>query len=213
MTKEIMTVHKALAELKLLDKRIDKTIKEGVYCVSNKHSNEKINGVSVDKFKEAIKGCYDKAIDLINRREAIKRAVTKSNAETIVNINEKSYTVAESIEMKNHGVEFKKKLLDTMRKQYLAAVNEINKKNGKELETRTDQYISAIYGEKESKTSSSEIENVRDAFIKSNTYELVDPINVLEKIEKIENDINEFLAEVDSTLSCSNALTQITIEY
>ena len=100
-----------------------------------------------------------------------------------------------------------------MRKQYAVAVNEINKKNGKELESRSDQYISAIYGEKESKTSSGEIENVRDAFIKSNTYELVDPINILEKIEKIENEINEFSAEVDSTLSCSNALTQITIEY
>lgn len=45
MTTEKMTVHKALTELKLLDDRIAKAIAEGIYCVANKHSNDKIGGV------------------------------------------------------------------------------------------------------------------------------------------------------------------------
>ena len=41
MVTEKMTVHKALAELKLLDDRIKKAISGGIYCAANKHSNEK----------------------------------------------------------------------------------------------------------------------------------------------------------------------------
>lgn len=212
MTKETMTVHKALCELKLLDKRIESTIANGTYCVANKHSNEKINGVSVDDFKKVMQGCYDKAMDLINRREAIKRAVTKSNAVTMVDINGSEYTVAEAIEMKNHGIYFKKRMMEVLQKQYTKAVKEITKVNN-ELETRADNYITSLFGEKESKTSKTEIENLRESFIKSSTYELVDPIGVLEKINTLEEEINAFISEVDSALSCSNAITTISIEY
>ena len=56
MTTEKMTVHKALAELKLLDDRIEKAIKEGVYCVANKHSNDKIGGVPIDEYIKIMQG-------------------------------------------------------------------------------------------------------------------------------------------------------------
>ena len=49
MTTEKMTVHKALAELKILDNRIHSAISDAVFCVANKHSNEKINGIKVDE--------------------------------------------------------------------------------------------------------------------------------------------------------------------
>ena len=54
MTSEKMTVHKALAELKLLDDRIEKAIKENIYCVAKKHADEKINGVSLADFEKQI---------------------------------------------------------------------------------------------------------------------------------------------------------------
>ena len=44
MTTEKMTVHKALAELKVIGDRITNAISTGVFCRANKHSNEKING-------------------------------------------------------------------------------------------------------------------------------------------------------------------------
>ena len=43
MTTERMTIHKALSESKILDRRIDGAIYEGIYCLANKHSNNKIN--------------------------------------------------------------------------------------------------------------------------------------------------------------------------
>lgn len=213
MTKETMTVHKALAELKLLDDRINKTICEGTYCIANKHSSEKVNGISIEEFKKVIQGSYDKARDLINRRKAIKRAVTLSNAKTKVTISGAEYTVAEAIEMKNHGILFDNKLAHAMSAQYNNAMIAIKENNGKDLEERADSYVTALYGNKEGKSNSAEIEKIRKEFIDNNSYELIDPINVLDEISLLEGYMDDFMAEVDSALSVSNALTEITIEY
>lgn len=51
MTTEKMTIHKALAELKIVDDRIISAINGGTYCVANKHSNEKIKGVPVKEYE------------------------------------------------------------------------------------------------------------------------------------------------------------------
>lgn len=213
MMAETMTVHKALAELKLLDSRIEKAIAEGIYCVANKHSNDKIGGVPLDDYIKIMQGGYDKATNLINRQVAIKRAVTLSNATTKVEISGVEYTRAEAIWMKNHGMEFYKALMNAMQKHYDKAQMQINLENGKDLEQRAEQYVTAIYGQKEGKTNTADIEKVKSDFLKSNQYELVDPLHVLDKIEDLEKKINDFMAEVDSALSVSNALTEITIEY
>lgn len=213
MTTEKMTVHKALAELKLLDNRIEKAIAEGVYCIANKHSNDKINGIPLDDYIKTMWGRYDKAVDLINRRKAIKKAVVLSNAVTKVMVSGTEYTVSEAIEMKNHGVDFDEMLMNAMKKHYGMAQIQIEQENGKELEERAEQYVTAIYGQKEGKTNTADIEKVKADFLTANQYELVDPLNVFEKMEDLEKSINDFMAEVDSELSVSNALTEIEIEY
>lgn len=213
MTTETMTIHKALAELKILDARIAKEIQIGSYCAANKHSNEKINGIPISDFEKAVQGTYDKVTDLLKRQEAIKRAVTLSNAKTVVNVSGKDYTVAEAIWMKNHGIEFKSLLINTMDRQYKQAQAEVNRQNGDDLEKRADQYVTAIYGQKEGKTNSADIEKVRKDFLEANSFEIIDPINVPEKLEALRKEVDSFMAEVDSALSVSNALTEITIEY
>lgn len=213
MTQETMTIHKALAELKLLDNRITSAINNGTYCVANKHSNEKIKGVSVEEYKKIMQSDYDKATDLIKRRNAIKRAVVLSNATTKVKINDVEYTVAEAIEMKNHGVDFDEELHLRLQTQYLKAQSEILKQNGKDLEDRAEKYVIGIYGSKEGKTSTDDFEKVKKEFITSNSFELVDPIKILDKINALEESINAFKAEVDAALSVSNAVTEIVINY
>lgn len=209
---ETMTVHKALAELKILDGRIQKAIDNSIYCVANKHSNDKVNGVSIEEFKKTIQGCYDKATDLIKRQEAIKKAVTLSNAVTKVKVVDEEYTVAEAIWMRNQGIEFKRRLMFAMQNQYNKSQMVIKKENGKDLEDRADKYVEALYGTKEGKNSAENAEKTRQEFIANNSYELLDPINVLDKIGELEQKISEFMAEVDAELSKSNALTEITID-
>lgn len=213
MTTETMTIHKALAELKILESRIMKTVGDGTYCVANKHSNEKINGVSIEDYKKVMQSAYDKAVDLITRYKTIKKAVTLSNAKTVVKIGEEEYTVAEAIWMKNHGVEFDELLLNELREQYNKAQAKILKQNGNDLEQRAEQYVVGIYGSKEGRTNTDDFEKTKQDFITSQTFELVDPIGILEKIDVLEEKISVFKAEVDAVLSTSNALTVVEINY
>lgn len=213
MTTERMTVHKALAELKIIDSRILNVVSEGTYCIANKHSNEKIRGVSVKEYETIMQGYYNNASDLIKRRKAIKRAVVLSNASTKVIIGDVEYTVAEAIEMKNHGVQFDEAIYKALKLNYSDAQSEILAHNGDELEKRADEYIIGIYGTKDSKTNAADFDKAKKDFIKANTYELIDPIKILDKINILEENIAAFKAEVDAALSVSNAITEIEISY
>lgn len=211
-TVEKMTIHKALCELKILDSRINNAISSARFCLANKHSNEKVNGVTVEEYQETMKASYNKASDLIRRREAIKRAVVLSNAKTIVKIGGKEYTVAEAIEMNNHGIDLKLQLKNAMKKQYDSAMAAIISKNSV-VDDKATEYVVGLFEQKESKTANEEYEKARKSYIEANTMELIDPVNILEKIEALEVEIADFTTEVDSALSVSNALTEITVEY
>lgn len=213
MTTEKMTVHKALAEIKVMDSRINNAIYGGVYCLANKHSNEKVKGIAVEDYKKVMQGYYDKANDLIKRNEAIKKAVVLSNAVTKVKIGDNEYTVAEAIWMKNHGIDNKDELLVRLQQQYNKAQAEILKNNGEELDKRAEQYVIGIYGSKEGKADTEAFEKTKKEFIKVNQYELLDPIGVLKVIEDLEKEIDTFKAEVDAALSTSNAITEIEVTY
>ena len=217
MTNEKMTVHKALAELKIIDDRINNAIVSGTYVIANKHSNTKIHGMTIDDFKTSMKSDFQKVSDLIARRNAIKRTVVASNAVTKVKVGDVEYTVAEAIEMKNHGMEFKNTLKMYIERQYTNAKNEFDKNSGDSLERRAENYVlSVIQAQpKDSKMAvdSDAMKNLRAQYIKDNTYDIIDPIGVKDAIEQLDNEISSFITEVDAALSVSNALTVLDIEY
>lgn len=212
-----MTVHKALAELKVIDSRINNAIRSGTFVVANKHSNDKIHGVTINEFKNSMKSDFQKVSDLIARRNAIKKAVVASNAVTKVKVGDTEYTVATAIEMKNHGMEFKNTFKKCLESQYAVAKNELDKNSGDPLEKRAENYVlSVIQAQpKDSKMAvdSEAMKNLRAQYIKDNTYDIIDPIGVKDSIEQLDNEISSFITEVDAALSVSNALTVLDIEY
>ena len=213
MTTETMNIHQALVELKTLDKRIDSAIKESEWVVANKHSNGKIGGIDLKDFIENIKSRHQKVTSLIARAEAIKRAVVNSNAITKVTIAGKEYTVAEAIEMKNHGIERLRSLVNRMTHDYNSAKLSADLANSTELERRADDYIRTMIGNTDIKGMTEEVKRMREEFIKAQTMELVDPINVLKQIELLNEQITSFEMNVDAALSVSNALTTIEVTY
>jgi len=213
-TTEKMTVHKALVELKTLDSRISKATTEVPFVLANKHANTKISGIPVSEYCENMKSAYQRVRDLIARRDAIKRAVVMSNATTKVTIGSDEFTVAEAIEMKNHGIGYYQSLLNVMSNSYRRAQRDADVNNGDALEERADEYIKSMYGNAtDLKNLTEDIKRVRADFIAAQTYELVDPIKVKEQMESLESDISTFMVEVDAALSVSNAITEIEIEY
>ena len=213
MNSETMNVHQALAELKMLDKRIQAATREPEWVVTNKHSNSKIHGVTMEDWVDDVKSKYQKVRDLIRRRDAIKRAVVMSNAVTKVNIAGTEYTVAEAIDRKNNGVEYQKNLVLRMNHDYVMAKNDADRANGPDLERRADDHVRIMVGNSDMKGATTEAVRLREEFIKAQTTDIIDPIGVLVEIEKMNDEINAFLMNVDAALSVSNAVTAITVEY
>lgn len=216
MTHETMTVHKALAELKIIDDRIDSAISNVLFITAVKNGTKKINGVDVESYKETVRSSYQKANDLINRRNALKRAVVMSNATTKVTIGDSEYTVAEAIDMKNNGMNGMRRMLNTLIRQYRDAMYKFNCNSGESLEEKANQYVMNILGSQggsADKTDAKQVQALHDAFIANNEFIMIDPLNVEKCIEDVQNKIAEFETEVDAALSVSNAVTTIDIEY
>lgn len=213
MTKEIMTITKALSELKLLDKRISDEICDAKFCAANKHFQRTLDGKPVDTAKKEMQSVYDKITALIDRRNAIKKALTLANATTLVTIGEQKMTVAEAIYFKTQGIENDKLLLSAMSEQYNHTLNILNQNNGDKLSKECEQFITNTFGAKETRTDTAEIDKMRQSYINDNTYDIVEGINVKETIEKLKNKIDKFEAEVDAAITVANATTEIEIEY
>lgn len=212
MTKETMTVHEALAELKTLDKRISKKIREATYVSSCKESDDgKVGVYSKERFKELTRQNYQSARDLINRRNALKRAVVLSNAQTMVEVGGTAYTVAEAIEMKNHGMLYFRELLTVITEQYNYEVTECKIAND-DLVSRATRSLQQLSGS-EAKFDAEEAQKFIDEFTKSQRMEVISGIDCLKIMAELEEQIIAFSTKIDAALSTSNATTTITFEY
>ena len=209
MTK--MTVHEALCEVKVADKRIEKAILECAFCEANKEISPKINGVTVNEFEDDVKAKFQKINDLIKRNENIKKALSLSNAQTIVTVDGKKMSMAEAIYMMQYGIKHKEQLLLSMNRALNRAQQKIEAENGSRLEERLDKFIQATYGSKE-KVSADELDKASKDFKARNEFKLVDPINIKEKITVLMDDIDQFKSSVDAAIQISNATTYIEIE-
>lgn len=216
MTHETMTVHKALAELKIIDDRILNAINNVFFVTAVKNGTKKIDGVDINSYNESVRSSYQKANDLINRRNALKRAVVMSNAITKVMVAGVEYTVAEAIDMKNHGLDGMRMMLNTMVRQHRDATYNFNKYSGEALELKANEYVMNILGSQgnaSDKTDVKQVQALHDSYVANNEFVMIDPIDIEKKIEDMRNKIVEFETEVDAALSVSNAVTTIDIEY
>lgn len=213
MNTEKMTIHKALCELKILDDRISKAQSEMPFVTCQKKQADTVGGVKIEDYQKQVKAAYQKTRDLIARRNAIKQAVVLSNAETTVVFNDFSFTVAEAIDMKNHGIAYYKCLLETLESQYAAATKKSEQQNGEKLEARADDYIKSVYGTTSLKNISDEMNSARKTFIDSQTFVVIDPLDIKKCMEELETFISDFTVNVDAALSVSNATTEIEISY
>ena len=212
MIHEKMTVHKALAELKTLDDRINSEITGSVFVRANRHNNMKIFGKAIPDFMADTESSYQSVKALINRRNAMKRAVVLSNAITKVNIGGVEYTVAEAIEMNNHGMENLVELRNCLKEQYSSVKRMVESENGDKLVKACENYIQATFGTKE-KINNPDIEMAQKVYMTNNTYDIVTGLDIEKVIKELTDRIDTFKAEVDSALSVSNALTVIEFDY
>ena len=207
-----MSIHRALGELKTLEKRINKEISNGNFIgikmgSSNKDYNTKEN---VENFNKMVKENLQSINDLIKRRKTIKELIVQSNANTIVEIANNKMTVASAIERKD-SIIFEQNLLEKMKYQYNNALVNVNKLNEK-MENSLNDKIEALISSDKSLKNSDMVISLSKTYRDENEWSLIDDIKLKEIIDKMENDIISFINEVDVVLSESNATTFIEVE-
>jgi hypothetical protein len=197
-----MSVTRALAELKTLQKRIQK-FNSSVFInvvTSNRYSSPSASEADMRSDWDAVNA-------LIERYRAIKFAILQSNAVTKVRVGSKTYTVAEAIALKE-SMKHEQELLDTLRRQRVSVTNTVETHN-QAIQHKLDSLLEINF--KERKTSEDDIKTIKDAYLKNNEIRVVDPLKIDARIAEMESRLEEFRSNVDFCLSESNAVTTITV--
>ncbi len=200
-----MSVTQALPELKLLEKRIDKVMDSIQDWCKVSH-----NGAPVDKdkHKKETDAQLQSFMDLVKRRDTIKRAIILSNAQTKVKIGQFEGTVAEAIEYKK-SIQFKRSLLEGM-KSCLTNKREEYERMKSQVDSRLERLLQSELG-KDVKTNPETISALTTSFRENNKVELVDPLDLAVKIQSLEDELDAFETNVDWVLSQANATTLIQV--
>ena len=145
---------------------------------------------------------------MLERRQKIKSAIVKSNALTEIEIAGNKMVVAEAIDRKN-SIENDKYFLEILRQQYAQSIRAIER-NNETLTQKADEQINLLYSNKDN-IDPVKIKSLKEDYINENTFDFIDPLDIKEKMEKLEREIEDFELEVDFKLSESNSLTFIEI--
>lgn len=201
---QTISVTQALAELKLLDKRINKALDYVTWA----DVKTKSHPVDAEKFAKTVRAEYQSFTDLVKRRDTIKRAVVQANATTRVKVGAWEGTVAEAIEYKT-SIAYKKRLLDEMRTQLLRAKAQYESQQ-QGVDDRLEKLLHSELG-KDVKTSPETITALTNSFRENNKVELVDPLDLTAKASELETEIEAFETNVDWVLSETNGKTMIVV--
>lgn len=207
---EKITIHRALAELKLIGARIDKAIDElvpaGIYQEGRTVGN---SNYAKDDFEKLVKEKYQSVTDLIQRRNTIKTKIVQANAVTVVKIGQAEMTIADAINLRAI-IELKKKLAASMKQKLRGALTQAEKHNSM-VDANALKLAESALQKTNIKISDSDVQGVIEPYLKVNRALITDPLGVEKEVEKIEKEVSEFETEVDAALSEINATTFIEI--
>lgn len=217
---EKMLVTQALDERDLLVKKITDKIEKASFVDTIKPNEDKVYSkrITRDEYTKEAESTYQQIVDLIDRYQRIDSAIVASNAKTEIVTSYGKFTVAGAIalrsRMRSQGsygmdADFEGLLVGKMKNEYNERVRTCDIKNG-QLQNTAESMRLSILG-KDTKTKDDKPLGVVDAYVKENTTELMDPLDIKKKIETLEEKTNTLLKELDTQIKVSNATTLVEI--
>lgn len=215
-----MLVTQALDERDLLVKKIQDKIKKANFVDTIKPNEEKVLDarVSREEFSKDAESAYQQIQDLIDRFQKIDAAIVASNANTTINTSYGSFTVAGAISLRSRlrgagsydgDADFETALQLKMEKDFQTRVTVAEMKN-KQLQSTAESMRLSILG-KDTKVKDEKPLEVVEAYVKENTTELVDPLDVQKKVAALQEKRDTLLSELDTQIKVSNATTFIEV--
>ena len=215
-----MLVTQALDERDLLIKKIHDKIEKASFVDTIKPNEEKVLDarVSRDEFAKDAESAYQQIQDLIDRFQRIDAAIVASNANTKVSTSYGEFTMAGAISLRSRlrgagsydgQADFESALQLKMEKDYQARVSAADLKN-KQLQSTAENMRLSILG-KDTKVKDEKPLAVVEAYVRENTTELVDPLDVQKKVTSLQEKRDTLLTELDTQIKVSNATTFVEI--
>ena len=204
-----MTIHRGLAELKLMDSKIEKAIHTIVPTGIMQEGKLVNNFYPKEDFEKSAKAKFQSIQDLLDRKTKIKAAIIRANVTTEVTISGRKMTIADAINYKAL-VKSKKQLIQDLEKKYRQSKLNVEEKNTK-IEENAIRLAEAALQKDNVKINDGDAIAITEPYLKRNNYHLVDPLKVEEITEKMQDEVDAFETEVDAVLSEINAITTIEI--
>ena len=217
---EKMLVTQALDERDLLVKKIQDKIEKANFVDTIKPNEEKVLDARItrDEFAKEAESAYQQIQDLIDRFQRIDVAIVASNAKTMIKTSYGDFTVAGAISLRSRlrgagsydgDADFESALQRKMESDYERRVTFAESKN-KQLQSTAENMRLSILG-KDTKVKDEKPLEVVEAYVRENTTELVDPLDVQKKVSKIKEKRDTLLTELDTQIKVSNATTFVEL--
>ena len=210
MEKQVMTLTRALAELKMLGKKIEKyTVGDVLWC------GVSVNGVVASRYNEdAVKAsathCKQELSGLIARRMEIKAKLLQANNSIKVNVGGNKMTIACAIDYKVFVLK-ERQVFDIIKSQVYSATTRLAGLET-ELQMKVDRAVDTVLGADAKKGShEAAIKEITAGIRAGQKFELCDPLNIEKWAEENVDKCDLFLHEIDYVLSEANSVNTIEI--
>lgn len=215
---EKMLITEALDQRDLLRKKIMDKIDGATFVDSIKKNEDVVKELRLTKeeFKKKVQAEYQQIESYIDRYQKIEAAIVLSNAITKIKTSYGEYSVAEAIAIKrrlknseDNDADFENYLYDSLSEQY-DDINILVEQKNKELQDVANNMRLNILG-KDGKNKDDRPLDVVETYVKENTTEVVDPINIKKIIDELMERKDKLQRELDTAIKVSNATTFIEI--
>ncbi len=202
-------------------KKIADKIAKASFVDTIKPNEDKVfaKRIGKEEYAKEAESAYQQISDLTDRFQKIDAAIVASNAATKITTSYGVFTVAGAITLRSRlqgagaygsAADFEGRLQTKMKQEYDDRVRFCDMRNS-QLQSTAEEMRLSILG-KDSKMKDEKPLGVVDAYVKENTTELVDPLDVKKKLEALEEKRNTLLTELDTQIKVSNATTFIEVE-
>ena len=209
-----MTIFDALAEMKLLEKKIVQIqtgAKVAIGTIRIKGKDTDVNGLAIEDVGNNAKAYYNKYTSYVNRLNNIRGLVYESNATTPIEIAGVKYPSKVVAITRYNNIANERSFYVSLRNILEQLTSQVKRSNDKNCDREKATRIVDPNG---SISDPDVLDNMIKAYMNSVEVELVDPLGFYgadKKIDQIIAEIDEFQANYHKELNRSNLLTEIDV--
>lgn len=212
MSTVTMSLYEALERKKVLEDRVLKVKSHRLCCVRKSNEETDQNGKPLPEiYEQAIKPGYQESVALIKNLIALKAAINEANARITVEVEGKTYTIANAI-VQYRNIDKMKDLYQRMLGNYQSVQEEVNRLNNRlQSNDSINAYLEKALGD--GKRDPEMVKKLTDDYIARNSYSVYDPLKTeelaraeLDRLEKFQNDMHFKLTQ-------ANIANNITVEF